>query len=104
MLQSLRLKDHMETIEIDQSLRKRTLFEDICLININKLYQHAGRCNNQQQFKIILEAAIVSAIEGFTNNSTISLMNLTSVNKPSARKSLCIFTNIVDVKNKTSTC
>ena len=30
-------------------------------------------------------------------------MTSTPVNKPSARKSLCIFTNILDVKKKTST-
>ena len=40
---------------------------------------------------------------GFTNDSTISLMTSTPVKKTSDRKSLCIFTNILDVKNKTAT-
>ena len=30
-------------------------------------------------------------------------MTSTPVNKPSARKSLCLFANILDVKNKTAT-
>ena len=41
--------------------------------------------------------------EGFTNNSPIYPMTPTPVKKPTARKSLCIFTNILDVKNKTAT-
>ena len=39
--------------------------------------------------------------EGFTKNSPIAPMTSTPVNKPSSRKSLCIFTNILDVKKKT---
>ena len=41
--------------------------------------------------------------KGFTDNSPISPMKLTPVKKPSARKSLCLFTNILNVKNKTAT-
>ena len=47
---------------------------------------------------------MVSTPEGFTNNSSISPMTSAPVKKPSARKSLCIFTNMLDVKNKTATC
>ena len=36
--------------------------------------------------------------ERFTNNSHISPMTPTPVKKPSARKSLCMFTNILEVK------
>ena len=50
----------MKTIGIDQSLRNSALFEHRCLKNINKVYQHAGKCDKQQQFKDILEAAMVS--------------------------------------------
>ena len=39
----------------------------------------------------------------FTYDSPISPMTSTPVKKPSARKSLCIFTNTLDVKNKTAT-
>ena len=41
--------------------------------------------------------------EGFTDNSPISTMTLTPLKKPSSRKSLCLFTNILDMKNKTAT-
>ena len=46
---------------------------------------------------------MVSTPEGFNDNSPISPMTSTPVKKPSARKSLCLFTNILDVKNKTAT-
>ena len=39
--------------------------------------------------------------EGFTENSTRLPMTPTQVKKPSARKSMCIFTNILYVKKKT---
>ena len=57
----------------------------------------------RKKFKYILEAAMVSTPEGFTNNSTIYYMTSTPVKKPSSGKSLCLFTNISDVKNKTAT-
>ena len=60
MLQSPRLKYHMKTISIDQSLNNSDTFEHRCLKNINKLYQHYGKCDNQQQFKDILETAMLS--------------------------------------------
>ena len=39
----------------------------------------------------------------FTDDGTIYLMASTPVKKPSAGKSLCLFTNILDVKDKTAT-
>ena len=45
-----------------------------------------------------------STPEGFNNNSPISPMTSTLVKKPSARKSLCMFTNVLEVKNKSSYC
>ena len=47
---------------------------------------------------------MVSTPKGFTDNIPISPMISTPVKKPTARKSLCLFTNILDVKNKTATC
>ena len=44
---------------------------------------------------------MVSTPEGFTNNIPISPMTSTPVNKPSAQKSLCMFTNILEVKKTT---
>ena len=101
MLQSPCLKDNVKTIGIDQSLSNNDIFEHKYLQNIKKLYKHAGKGDNQQHFKDILESAMVSNPEGFTNNSTRYTMTPTPVKKPSARKSLCIFTKILDVKKKT---
>ena len=102
VLQSLSLKDHVKTIGIDQSLSNNDLYEHKFLQNINNLYKHSGKCDGQQQFKDILGAAMVYTPEVFTNKSPISPMTSTQVKKPSARKSLCIFTNILDVKDKTA--
>ena len=38
--------------------------------------------------------------EVFTDNSPRSPMTPPTLNKPSSRKSLCLFTDILDVKNK----
>ena len=71
------------------------------LQNINKLYKHSGKCDNQQQFKDICESDMVSTPEGFTNESPISPITSTPVKKPRAGKSLCLFTKILYVKRKT---
>ena len=65
---------------------------------IEKLYKQAGKCDDQQQFKYILDAAMVSTPEGFTNNSPISPMTSTPVKKPSKRKPHCMFTKVFYVK------
>ena len=93
----------MKTIGIDQSSSNNSLFGHIRLQNINKLYNHADKCDDQKQLKDILDAAMVSTPEGFTNNSPRSTMTPTPVKKPSARKSPCLFTNISDVKKKNAT-
>ena len=69
--------------------------------NIKKIYQHAGKCYDQQNLKDIIEAAILSTPEGFTDTSRNVPIPSTPVNKPRARKSLCLFTNILDVKPAT---
>ena len=46
---------------------------------------------------------MVSTPEVFTNDSTISPTTSTPVKKPSARKSLCLFTNILDAKKEAAT-
>ena len=63
MLKSPRLEDHMKTIGICQSLCNRSSFEHKCMNNIKKIYQHAGQYDDQQKFKDILEANIVSTPE-----------------------------------------
>ena len=85
MLQSPHIKYHMKTIGIDQSLSNSAIFEQKHLQNIKKLYQHDGKCYYQQQFKDILEDAMVSIPVVFTNNGPRFTMNPTQVKKPSAR-------------------
>ena len=63
MLQSSRLEDHMETIGIDTSSVARSSFEHRCMKNIKKIYQHAGKCDDQQNLKDIIDAAILSTPE-----------------------------------------
>ena len=60
MLQPSRLEDHMKTIGIDQSLCTRSSFEHKCTNNIKKIYQHAGKCYDQQNLKNIIDASMVS--------------------------------------------
>ena len=100
-LQSLRLKDQVQTIGIDQYLSNNALYEQKALEKLKK-YKQAGKCDNQKQFKDILEADMVSNPEGFTDESPISPMKSTPVKKPSSRKSLCLFTNILDANKKTA--
>ena len=102
VLQSPHLKDPVKTIGIYQSLINNALSEHKSHQNIKKLYRHAGKCDNQQQLKYILKAAIVSTPEVFTNDSPIYPMTQTPFKKPSARKSMCFFTNILDEKIKTA--
>ena len=103
MLKSPQLKGHVHTIGIYQSLSNNAIYEHKFIENIKKLYKQSGKCDNQKKFKDILEADMVYTHEGFTNDSPISPMTSTTVNKPCARKSLCLFTNILDVKKKAAT-
>ena len=93
-----RPKYHLHTIGIDQSLSNNAIYEQKCLQNIKNLYKQSGKCDDQKKFKDILEADMVSTPEGFTDEITISTMTSTPVKKPRAQKSLCLFTNILDVK------
>ena len=69
--------------------------------NIKKIYQHAGKCDDQQNLKDIIYADILSTPEVVTDNSPNVNMSSKPVKKPSARKSLCLFTTILDVKPTT---
>ena len=50
----------MSTIEIYQKLSNSALYEHICLENTNKLYIFAGKCDEQQKYKAIIEEEMVS--------------------------------------------
>ena len=79
MLQSLRLEDHMKTIDIYQSSFVRSSFEHRCMNNIKKIYQHAGKCDDQQNLKDIIDADILSTSKGVTDNSPNFHMTSTPV-------------------------
>ena len=86
MLQSMRLEDHIKTIGIDQSLSNSSYFEQFVLNNIKKIYQNAGKCDDQKNLKDILDAAMVLTPEEITDDIPHVPMTSTSVKKPSARK------------------
>ena len=92
----------MKTIGIYQSSFTKSSFEHRCMNNIKNIYQHAGKCEDQQNLKDIIDATILSNPEGVTYGSPNVPMTSKPVKKPSARKSLCLFTNILDVKNRTA--
>ena len=60
MLQSPCLEDHTKNIGIDQSLSNRPPVEQIFFNHIKNIYQHAGKCDDQQSLKDIIDAAMVS--------------------------------------------
>ena len=70
--------------------------------NTKKIYQHAGKCDDQQNLKDIIYAAILSTSEIITDHSPNVHQKSTPVKKPNARKSLCLCTNILDVQPKTA--
>ena len=69
MLQSPRLEDIMNNIGIDQSLCNRYSLEHKFLNNIKYIYQHAGKCDDQQNLKYVLDAAMVSTSEEVIDDS-----------------------------------
>ena len=54
--------------------------------NTKNIYQHAGKCDDQQKLKDIIDATILSTPEEFTDNSPNVHMTSTPVKKPNARK------------------
>ena len=71
--------------------------------NIKKIYKHAGNCDYQKNLKVVHDAAMVSTIEEVTDVSPSLRITPTTAKKKSAIKSLCLFTNIFYIKNKTET-
>ena len=70
--------------------------------NIKKIYQHAGKCDDQQNLNNTLDTNMVSTPKEVKYDSSCVPMKSTPVKKPSARKSLRLFTNILDAKPKTA--
>ena len=82
-------------------MRNRDSFDNKFLNNIKNIYQISGKCDDQQNFKDILEAGIVSTPEEIIEDSPSLSVTQTEIKKPSARKSLRLFTTIFDVKKRT---
>ena len=83
----------MNTIGIDQSSFARSSFEKRCMNNIKNIYQNAGKCDDQQNLKDIIDAAILSTPEGVTDNSTYFHM----ASKPEKKQVLgnhCVYSQI----------
>ena len=60
IFQSSRLEDHMKTIDIDRSSFTRSSFKHRRMNNIKNIYQHAGKCDYQQNLKNIIKADLLS--------------------------------------------
>ena len=71
----------MDTIGIDQSSFARSSFEHRCMNNIKKIYQHAGKRDNQQNLKDIIDASILSTPSGVTDISPNVHMTSKTVKK-----------------------
>ena len=48
------------------------MYKHRCLENIKKLFKSSGKCNDQQQYKAIIESLMVSTPEGFTDKILMS--------------------------------
>ena len=59
----------MKTIGMDQTSFARSTFEHRCMNNIKKIYEHAGKCDDQQNIKDIIDSSILSTPERVTDNS-----------------------------------
>ena len=76
----------MKTIGIDQYWFARSSFEHRCMNNIKKINEHAGKCDDQQNLKDVIGAAILYNPEGVTDNSPNGNMASKPVKKPSASR------------------
>ena len=92
----------MVTIEVKQSLSTSEIYEHISLESIKKLCKFSGKFDNQQHYKAILGASMVSIPEGFTESIPMSHTQYVTVKNPSARKSLRHFLDTFEVKPKTN--
>ena len=59
------------------------------LKNIKKIYQNAGKCDDQQNLKDIIDADMVSTPEEVTEVSPSLRITQTKIKNPSDRNSLC---------------
>ena len=68
---------------------------------VKKFYKTAGKCDDQQHYKAILEAVMVSTPDKFTDNGSMSFVSYMPVKQLNTRKSLHRFSEILDAKPNT---
>ena len=81
-------------------MKNSPFVENKCLNNIIYIYQHSGKCDDQQNLKDIIYYAMLSTTEGVSDVSSSLRITKTTVKKLSAIKSLCLFTKIFDVRKR----
>ena len=81
----------MKTIGIDQSLCTKSYFEHKFMNKIKNIYQHAGKCDDQKNLKDIIDAAMVSTPEWFTDNSPNVPMTSTLIKKKQVLGHHCVY-------------
>ena len=86
LLQSELPKQHMVTIGLDQSLSNSAMYEYRFLKNIKKLYKCSEKCDDQKQYKEIIESEMVSTTKVFTDNSSMLPREYVTFKRPSTRK------------------
>ena len=70
--------------------------------NIKKLCKYDGKWYYQQEYKTIIKAAMLSNPEGINGNIPMSPGPYMTFKKTSSRKTLNQFSEVLDVKQKTS--
>ena len=93
----------MVIIGVDQSLSNSALYKHICLEN-KKIYRWPGKYDYKHQHKAIIEAAMVSTPEGFTDIIPMSSGPYMPVKQTNLRKPLRKFSETLDVKPTSSVC
>ena len=73
------------------------------LLNIKKLYKSSVKCDDQQQYKAIIESAMVSTPEGFTDNCPMDVGTLGTLLNPISINYLILFLALLDV-NQNKLC
>ena len=75
-----------------------------CYISSKRIHSSllSWRDRYLKKLKDIIYASILSTPEGVIDNSPNVHLTLSPVKKPSAMKSLCLFTNILDVQPETA--
>ena len=77
------------------------MYQHIFMESINRLNKNSGKLDNQQQYKSIIEAAMVSTSEWFYVNSPMSPSHSVIVKKSTAIKSIPWFPEAFDINHKT---